>query len=517
MNNYDQHCLICLEKLKPGQQIALENRSFACMQTFRTLYETVLTISTFRQGPQAICNLCSKELVKAYQFLEKCLNSRKVLELTIANNSTNTVSNIGTEYFAKDPYQLACNETQAAQEYFRASRALPVAEEKYRPLKKPKIEPNYVTFESGEHFCIEAVESVGNECEVETSQDHYQVIDYDPKDEAQWPVEALDENFLTTVGDANIQMAGTDAEYKCKSCNFFSNTARQYLLHTELKHGQSSYIECCLCSGKFSLFSRFKTHFSRCPKRRRSYTGVWKCPMCHDIVYNLHSHIEVEHKESYLYECDLCHKRMSSYYQIHNHMQHVHLGLNRCRRCNLNFTRNYELEKHNNTMHPKQYCCNVCSFVTSRKTSFDFHMKRHLGLKDVICEKCSKAFVLKRDLAKHMQTHGEENRFQCDQCPKAFKTRHILNKHRAYHREPQYECPVCHKMYRQLPTMRQHATKEHPHYQLPPKGTVMAKSWLEEASKNDISFQLYMGNVGGNILMESVRGTMIKDESRLSI
>lgn len=502
MKSYENHCLICLEKFKSGQSIYLDNRSFTVNKSFREIYEIVISASTLTEGPQYICNVCSKDLIKTYQFIDKALSSRKVLEVTfgyVATDESTTSNQLQVDFVQQKEEQvvevLPANTSKGYIKFQQTAFAPP----KFEVLRKVKTENLYDDgFEHTEHFTIESVESIGNECEVETSQDQYQqVVGYDLRDDSEWSVEALDENFLTNVTES--QLASVDCEFTCRTCGFRSDLPRTYLTHVETVHFSDTMVECCLCAARFSNVRHFKSHFGRCPKRMRTYTGVWECPLCHDVVYNLHGHIEVEHAAAKLYECDFCGKRIGTYRRMHLHMQHVHLGVNRCRRCNINFPRLYDLTKHNNTVHPKQFNCNVCSFTTQRRVNYNYHMKRHLGTKDAVCEKCSKAFVLKRDLYKHMQTHGEENRFQCDQCPKTFKTRHILNKHKSYHRDPQYECPVCQKPYRQLPTMRQHVQKEHPNYKLPPKGTVMAKLYLEEASKNEALKPLYAGRVGENM------------------
>lgn len=509
MNRYENHCLICLEKLKSGQSILLDNRSFAVNKTFRECYEIVVSASTLAEGPQKICNVCSKDLVKTYQFIDKTLNSRKVLEVTFGYTTTGKNPLIDVDYIQKRKQVVGLrtpkvlkNDSNKTQGYINFQEDL-FAQPKHQLMRKIKTENEYDDYVHSEpQFTIEAVAAIGNECEVETSQDQYsQVIDYDLKEDTEWSVEALDENFLTHVSDGQVVTDG-NSEFNCKSCSFRSELPRPYLTHVETVHFSDPLLECCLCLAAFNNFRSFKSHFGRCPKRMRTYSGVWECPVCHDVVYNLHGHIEVEHQTMQLYECDQCGKKIGTYRRMHLHMIHVHLGVNRCRKCNINFPRLYDLTKHNNTVHPKTYNCNVCSFTTQRRVNYNYHMKRHLGTKDVVCEKCSKAFVLKRDLYKHMQTHGEENRFQCDQCPKTFKTRHILNKHKAYHRDPQYECPVCQKQYRQLPTMRQHVQKEHPFYKLPPKGTVMAKIYLENASRNDTLKPLYTGRVGENMTKE---------------
>lgn len=70
--------------------------------------------------------------------------------------------------------------------------------------------------------------------------------------------------------------------------------------------------------------------------------------------------------------------------------------------------------------------------------------------------------------------------FICKICSAAFKSQKSVSVHQKIHRAHDYECPVCERTFLTNQLMRNHCVKNHPDYALPPKGTVMNKTWLKK-------------------------------------
>lgn len=78
-------------------------------------------------------------------------------------------------------------------------------------------------------------------------------------------------------------------------------------------------------------------------------------------------------------------------------------------------------------------------------------------------------------LQTHEATHSDVRNFVCDNCGKRFKTKKNLYAHKKVHVPHEYECLVCGRAFLTNQMMRNHVTKTHPDFELPPLGTVLNK------------------------------------------
>lgn len=117
-------------------------------------------------------------------------------------------------------------------------------------------------------------------------------------------------------------------------------------------------------------------------------------------------------------ECDLCGKLFSQKGNIIRHMLSIHVK-------------------------QKRFICGFtgCGKGYYKKDMFQYHMKMHLGIKDVFCSICGKGFVSNGVLRVHQRVHSGERPYQCDYCQKNYAHHTDLKRHRVSHtKDYPYKC-----------------------------------------------------------------------------
>lgn len=206
------------------------------------------------------------------------------------------------------------------------------------------------------------------------------------------------------------------------------------------------------------------------------------CPYCANLVKSsyLENHIKYVHMEPrQSYICDICTTQLSSRKSIIRHMNHVHLKMKkyRCKICHAQFPNESLRRAHLLQIHkvvpPKS--CPYCDYRAFTKAHITRHIQRHRGDRRFKCLTCNFAFVTLLQLQTHMAVHSDERNFECDVCLKRFKTKKNLSAHKKCHVAYEYECGVCKRAFLTNQMMRNHVRKNHPEFELPPKGTILNK------------------------------------------
>lgn len=206
------------------------------------------------------------------------------------------------------------------------------------------------------------------------------------------------------------------------------------------------------------------------------------CPYCATLVKSsyLENHIKSVHMEPrHSYICDICNTQLSSKKSVIRHMNHVHLKMQKykCKICNTQFPNESLRKAHLLQIHkvipPK--ACPYCEYRAFTKAHITRHIQRHRGDRRFRCPTCSFAFVTLLQLQTHQAVHSDERNFECNVCLKRFKTKKNLSAHKKCHLAYEYECGVCKRAFLTNQMMRNHVTKNHPEFVLPPPGTVLNK------------------------------------------
>ncbi|XP_021695460.1 zinc finger protein Xfin isoform X2 [Aedes aegypti] len=112
--------------------------------------------------------------------------------------------------------------------------------------------------------------------------------------------------------------------------------------------------------------------------------------------------------------------------------------------------------------------CKVCHKVIkgtkNLKDSLRYHMVIH-GPKKHACTVCSKAFAKSSGLKDHMKTHFKDDNdnqaVECEVCHKIFKNINTLRVHRASHGPRKHVCPTCNKAFAVRQNYRNHMDTHH--------------------------------------------------------
>ncbi|XP_063706896.1 zinc finger protein 724-like [Culicoides brevitarsis] len=218
------------------------------------------------------------------------------------------------------------------------------------------------------------------------------------------------------------------------------------------------------------------------PKRTKKLEIKVICPYCATLVKSsyLENHIKSVHSEPRnAFMCDICSTHLSSKKSVIRHMNHVHLKMQKykCKICGIEFPNESLRKAHLLQIHkvvpPK--ACPYCDYRAFTKAHITRHTMRHRGDRRFKCPTCNFAFVTLLQLQTHQAVHSDERNFECSECLKRFKTKKNLSAHKKCHLAYEYECAVCGKAFLTNQMMRNHVTKMHPEYELPPAGTVMNK------------------------------------------
>lgn len=151
--------------------------------------------------------------------------------------------------------------------------------------------------------------------------------------------------------------------------------------------------------------------------------------------------------ETKLYECEICHKRLSTKANLRGH-----------------------ITIHSND---KPYACNLCPKSFKQKRHLKYHQKIHQSKRLSIetdqlvyadrnyrLQFSDKSNPIVEEPKKTVQSNVRGDKipfvlFQCNQCPKAFSHKSNLKRHQRIH-SPTYDCEICHKQFKREHNLFQH-------------------------------------------------------------
>ncbi|XP_078592492.1 histone H4 transcription factor-like [Branchiostoma floridae x Branchiostoma japonicum] len=189
----------------------------------------------------------------------------------------------------------------------------------------------------------------------------------------------------------------------CQSC--FKN---KFKLKEHMRvHTQEKLFACWICGGLFSNRTKFMDHIKRqaapedqsyqcshCSKRfsterllrdhMRHHVNHYKCPHC-DMTCptpsGLRSHIKFRHEEDRPYQCEFCHYKCKTNYDLRRHMDsHSVEKIYQCQQCDYsskayNSLRDHLRKDHQGGGAVQRYLCHICQKVYSRGTGLTRHLK----------------------------------------------------------------------------------------------------------------------------------------------
>ncbi len=156
------------------------------------------------------------------------------------------------------------------------------------------------------------------------------------------------------------------------------------------------------------------------------------------------------------FTCDYCDSCLSSVSSFNKHMKR-HLGETpfQCSLCDESFSYETYLERHiltHNKPCKASFLCDICDKVFKSNDDVDKHKKRSHVIRPFLCYICDAAFAYAQGLKRHVcLTHNEGKLHKCDQCNATFLEVHDLECHMKIHDEGCnfYICDFCDKHFTQ--------------------------------------------------------------------
>lgn len=453
-------CRVCLQNTT---QITFSLKDIAPFQQipYSEVYEYVTNCNFLSRGPGYLCWICMEDLLAAFEFKKRCERSEELFENEISLVKLESIESVVLEEDIRTKVGI------------EEERSLPEID-----LKRKKQESHV---------------------KVESESDDQETF-----------------QSMSNVDDSQIE---------CPFCSLCVSSNSSRLKHCKLKH-QNKKRTCPEpnCNFEFFLPYQLSVHITRSHKTTTSETRetlAFKCTDCsesfqnnsllrkhrriiHDIkdpysknlnkemticahcgkelsVSSVNSHIKNFHTDNEsTFTCDLCGLSYKTRILLVCHMKRRHMEQisYHCRYCPEIF-KNYATRRtHEIRFHTKDYrhFCQICDMKFIENTTLRKHMVTHTGDKNHICKECSARFGTMSALNRHIATHTDVKAFICHVCQAAFKTSKSLKSHFNVHQERKYQCPVCGQKFLINQQMRQHVKRNHPDFELPPKGTVMNKS-----------------------------------------
>lgn len=313
-------------------------------------------------------------------------------------------------------------------------------------------------------------------------------------------------------------------EVQCETCGSFYKSIRALRNHYKASHFALRIHPCQFCQ-RFFFPQLVDTHMSHCSQRHQ--TVKLCCPVCGEAASRNHIYRHIARSKALdatgrvidkPYECDICGARATTKTGIGIHIKALHLQLKiKCYYCDTTVKSRSILGTHMRKFHPdikKPLKCEMCEFTTASAASLIRHRAIHFGNRPHKCEICARRFVTKDAWRIHKATHSDARPHKCEICESPFKTRKALGAHMKTHKAHEYECPVCQKSYLTNQQMRHHVTRVHPHFVLPPRGTILNKSWHAKRTEFELKLEATRAGLDEEFIesMEVKRPTLTKEE-----
>ncbi|TMW52297.1 hypothetical protein DOY81_002630 [Sarcophaga bullata] len=397
--------------------------------------------------PKYLCEDCTRELLIASKFREKCAKSKEVFnEILIQGTHMITtdmaLSNSIIEYCAEE---LNINEISDAlieeEEYNDRDSKIDLVVHQSTSIEQ-NDSVSLLKKKSTENIIDESApftEGVVQLDEVDT------LIDEDPDGEYEEsifemePTKSLDAIAVETQIDLTTNVPSLykplvdklkkfNLTYKCDVCGAIFKQALNLQKHLQKTHGLSHCFSCNKCEHWFSLETVYFNHMQNCnyiPKDKDNSEDAKKTKV--EKIFHLNLDQSANRK------CACCEKEFPTPFALRMHMR-THTG-------------------------ERPFQCKYCTKAFKTQSQLNVHHKRHTGQADFTCTVCQKSFYEQSNLTSHMRTHTRERPHTCTICNKTFSRVFLLQFHMRTHTgEKPFSCTYCDKSFRQATDLRSHLT-----------------------------------------------------------
>ncbi|GAB0095214.1 hypothetical protein DMENIID0001_105700 [Sergentomyia squamirostris] len=347
-------CRLCLESREEELKSIMD-----CNFDETPYYDIFFTIvginlMDYSAVPTKICSLCEDEMIKAFEFRRKCLETEEKL---------------------KDLKNPEITGTKTI-EFVSALDGVKSGKIEVTKIEKVKLQ------------------SLEESVEHEEESEYLQEID-------------LDE----VTKDENLRI-------RCKSCKVFFDGMDVFKSHicgkpkiesVENEEGgarNEPFFKCYKCSKTFIGRSYFMAHLDQHAERKIRHRCTY-CNMEFSSTVARTSHIHREHLKTPSCHCPFCGKGFYDKNRRTNHIRdkHTNPSVYQCDRCGKELNSSISLNSHMK-QHTDEVTCEICGRKLKNQRTFEHHMALHTSEKKFTCSVCSGhvAFRTNPQLRKHMQT-----------------------------------------------------------------------------------------------------------------
>ncbi|GAB0091889.1 zinc finger protein 2 homolog [Sergentomyia squamirostris] len=355
-------CRLCLqtsEVLKDVSQITYN------MIPFWNLYFEIFrsTFKDYDAFPGKVCTTCEYDIIHAYKFRERCLETEdKLKELLEDSNSGTNVEVIPELFVVNVDEDESVDKTNFPND--REPEELPACPVKRDSIKKDK-------FDNMEHLkntvikCKKCLESVMG---IELFKKHRC-----SRIEDVTVMNTAIDNLVKEKSKYKKKEKPKNKIFKCQKCPREFRCQSGLVYHNDQHENHKRFI-CEHCGKGFVDWSTRRSHIYRAHLKKKLFY-CHHCERGYYKKYYLSKHIETAHLKKREYQCEICGMKFSASNTMKVHFQ----------------------------IHKKGGACDICGKVLKNARTLKKHKELHSGLKNYVCKVCDMAFTCNWSLKNHIR------------------------------------------------------------------------------------------------------------------
>ncbi|KAF7654785.1 hypothetical protein LDENG_00064950 [Lucifuga dentata] len=274
--------------------------------------------------------------------------------------------------------------------------------------------------------------------------------------------------------ERHLRMHGIKEKYSCPDCSKKFYSPADLEAHRTCHDPNRAYA-CRICNQKFWKKTELLSHYSEYHPN-----DLFTCRFC-DKVYSC--------RKSLVRHCKIWHKnkhkdgnadgtakekkkteQSSSQESESDENSDEHNGSEDsdsdsapyfpCHVCGKTFTTSESLEDHQRChLGEKPHECAECGRCFFQASQLQQHQRMHKS--EFQCQLCGRGFVSLFALRKHKHNHGKARPYRCSKCHLCFTGPSQLAEHMSTHREENFPCDICNRIFFSKSSRAEHRKKRH--------------------------------------------------------
>lgn len=193
----------------------------------------------------------------------------------------------------------------------------------------------------------------------------------------------------------------------------------QFLPENELLNLKNqSHFNCDICGKQFAKLRYLIDHI-------KWHTSDYYCKLCQKVFCRKESLKHHSCQQQPTLKCDKCDKIFRQNKHLKEHLMY-HEGKFKCHKCGANYQHKQRLKNHDCKLE-KKYLCITCGKEFTNENYLKKHWARHERWKN--------------------EPNGAVKKYICSECPMRFSTKFALVRHGQNHKDPEYRCEICDKLF----------------------------------------------------------------------